>query len=138
MSKLTIARVFWGGLIALAGGLIVLAIAGGVGFAGTAFMTNGSDVVGVQPTSATWVAAMLGIIGAVAIVGGGIAQLVAWIGALVNTAQLPDKTWFLVLLLLGVFGLGFIPMLVYVLAKPDGGATMAPTPQSASNLAKAA
>ena len=61
----------------------------------------------------------MGVFGAIALVGGGVAQLVAWIGALISTAQLEDKTWFLILLLLGIFGLGFIPMLVYVVAGPD-------------------
>ena len=46
--------------------------------------------------------------------------LSAWIGALVNTSALDDKTWFVILLVLGVLSFGFIPMLVYVLAGPDG------------------
>jgi hypothetical protein len=137
MSKLTVARIFWGSLIAIAGGLIVFVIAGGLGFAGTGFIMNGPDVVGVQPTSTTWFAAMLGIFGVAAVVAGGIAQFVAWIGALLNTAQLADRTWFLVLLLLGIFGLGFIPMLVYVLAGTDGTAAAVPTQQSAPELLKA-
>jgi hypothetical protein len=138
MSKLTVARIFWGSLIAIAGGLILFLIAGGLGFAGTAFIMNGPDVVGVQSTSLTWLAALMGMIGVIALVSGGIAQLVAWIGALINTAQLADKTWFLVLLLLGIFGLGFIPMLVYVLAGPDGTAPVAPAPQSTAGMPKPA
>jgi hypothetical protein len=67
-----------------------------------------------------------------------IAQFVAWIGALMNTAQLTDKTWYVVLLLLGIFGPGFIPMLVYVLRGSDGAAAVVPAQQSAPNLAKAA
>jgi hypothetical protein len=55
----------------------------------------------------------------VAFIGGSIAGLVAWIGALLNTAQLEDKAWFLVLLLLGIFSFGFIAMLAYVIAGPD-------------------
>jgi hypothetical protein len=54
--------------------------------------------------------------------GGATGQLVAWIGAVINTAQLQDKTWFLVLLLLGVLSFGFIAMVFYVLAGPDGAA----------------
>ena len=81
------------------GGLIVLLIGGGLGFAGTTWIMNRHDVVGVHATSTTWLAAVMGIIGVIALVGGGVAQLVAWIGALINTAQLADKTWFVVLLL---------------------------------------
>jgi hypothetical protein len=36
-----------------------------------------------------------------------VAHFVAWIGAVLNTAQLPDKTWFVVLLVVGLLGLVF-------------------------------
>jgi hypothetical protein len=45
---------------------------------------------------------------------------VAWIGAVLNTAQLPDKTWFVVLLVVGLLGLVFIATVAYVIAGPDG------------------
>ena len=138
MSKITVARLFWGSLIASAGGLILFVIAGWLGFAGTRWITNGPDVVGVQPTSTTWLAVTMGVFGAIALVGGGVAQLVAWIGALISTAQLGDKTWFLILLLLGIFGLGFIPMLVYVVAGPDGTTTAAPVQGSTTEMPKPA
>ena len=53
----------------------------------------------------------------------------AWIGAVVNTSRLEDKTWFVVLLVLGLLSFGFIAMLVYILAGPDGTAT---TPQASA------
>jgi hypothetical protein len=52
---------------------------------------------------------------------------VAWIGALVNTAQLDDKVWFIVLLVLGIWNLGVIAMIAYVIAGPD--AMRAPAPR---------
>lgn len=114
----------------------MLVIAGGIGFAGTAFIWRGPDIVGVQPTPTTWVAATTGLIAVLALIGGALGQFVAWIGALMNTAQLTDKTWFMVLLLLGLFGLGFVPMLVYVLAGPDGmPAATAAGPQPISSAA---
>jgi hypothetical protein len=58
-------------------------------------------------------------------IGGVIGQFVAWIGAVLGTAQLEDKTWFLVLLLLGVFSFGFVAMLAYVIAGPDGATSAA-------------
>jgi hypothetical protein len=51
------------------------------------------------------------------------AQFVAWIGAVLNTAQLVDKTWFVVLLVAGLVSLGFVATLAYVLAGPDGEKT---------------
>jgi H+/Cl- antiporter ClcA len=130
MSNLTILRIFWGSLGAIAAGLAVLAIAAGLGFATTGFTWRGPDIVGVQPTSTTWLAASVGIIAVLALFGGALGQFVAWVGALVNTAQLQDKVWFLVLLLLGLVGLGFVPMLVYVLAGPDATARVAPVQQA--------
>ena len=62
----------------------------------------------------------LAIVGVLAIIGGSIAGLVAWIGALLNTAQLNDKAWFVALLLLGIWNLGFIALIAYVIAGPDG------------------
>ena len=138
MSKATVTRVFWGSLIVIAGGLVLLAISGGLGFAGTEFIMRGPDVVGVQPTSLTWMAGSFAIVAVVALISGGVAQFVAWVGALLNTAPLTDKTWFLVLLLLGIFGLGFIPMLLYVLAGPDGTATTAPAAESPAELPRVA
>jgi hypothetical protein len=50
---------------------------------------------------------------------------VSWIGALVNTAQLVDKTWFIVILVLGLFSFGLVAMIAYVIAGPDGTAQTA-------------
>lgn len=56
---------------------------------------------------------------------GGLVQLAAWIGTLVNTYRLEDKTWFAVVLagaMLGLaFGLlGFATMVAYLISGPDG------------------
>jgi hypothetical protein len=45
---------------------------------------------------------------------------VAWIGAVLNTAHLPDKTWFVVLLVVGLLGFVFIATIAYMIAGPDG------------------
>ena len=41
-------------------------------------------------------------------------------GALLNTAQLEDKTWFIVLLVLGLLSFGLVAMIAYVIGGPDG------------------
>jgi hypothetical protein len=53
-------------------------------------------------------------------IGGAIGGLVSWIGALLNTAQLEDKTWFIILLVLGLLSFGLFAMIAYVIAGPDG------------------
>ena len=88
---------------------------------------DGADVTGFQPSSMTPTAIGMALLGVLAIIGGSLGQFVAWIGAVVNTARLDDKTWFVVLLVLGLLSFGFIAMLVYVLAGPDGTAP-APAP----------
>ena len=47
----------------------------------------------------------------------------SWIGALLNTWRLDSKTWFAILLLLGLFNLGFFAMIAYLIAGPDGTAS---------------
>jgi len=64
-------------------------------------------------------------LGGLAAVGGVIAGLVAWIGAVLNTWQLDSKAWFVALVLLGIFNFGFIAMIAYVIAGPDGKAAAA-------------
>lgn len=46
--------------------------------------------------------------------------LVSWIGALLNTAELENKSWFLLLLVLGLLRFGIVAMLAYIVgAGPD-------------------
>jgi len=120
MTKSTVTRLFVGGIVAVVAGLILTIAAFLIAVFSGAFMVEGPDVVGINPTPQAWTFVILGTIGVLALVGGSIAGLVAWIGALLNTAQLPDKAWFIVLLLLGLFSFGFIAMVAYVIAGPDG------------------
>ena len=118
MSKSTITRTFIGSLVALAGGLLLLLTAGGIAYANGNFIMDGPDVVGVQSVPGGWALILLAVVGLLAMIGAAIAQFVAWIGALINTAQLQDRTWFIVLLVCGLLGFGFIPMVIYLVAGP--------------------
>ena len=120
MSKSTVTKLFVGGLIAVVGGIILAAAAIGVAFANGAFVMTGPDVTGINPSGFTATLIVLITLGTLAIVGGAISQFVAWIGAVINTARLEDKMWFILLLVLGLLSFGFIAMLVYILAGPDG------------------
>ena len=120
MSKAIVTKLFLGGIVAAITGILVAFIAVWGAFAGGVFQMDGPDVTGVNfsPFAALMLALAVG--GLLAVIGGGIAGLVSWIGALLNTAELDDKTWFLLVLVLGIFNFGFIAMIVYVLAGPDG------------------
>jgi hypothetical protein len=127
MSKATVTRLFIGSLIGFTAGAVVAITAVGLAFANNVFVTSGSDIVGVRGGALAWSLLGLGLAGGLAIVGGMISGLVAWIGALLNTWGLESKTWFAVLLLTGIFNFGFIAMIAYVLAGPDGRASVAPS-----------
>ena len=131
MSKTTVTRLFIGSLIALAAGAIVAFAAVWLAFANNIFVTSGTDVVGVQASTLAWTLLGVAIVGGVTAMGGLIAGLVAWIGALLNTWQLESKMWFAVLLLTGIFNFGFIAMVAYVIAGPDGTSVDAPRAASA-------
>ena len=120
MTKSTVTKIFIGSLVAIAGGVVLLAAGLILAYINGTFIMRGPDVVGIHPSAFTWSMAGLAVVGILAILGGALAQFVAWIGAVLNTSRLDDKTWFIVLLVLGLLSFGFIAMLVYLIAGPDG------------------
>ena len=120
MTRTTVTRLFVGGIAALVAGLVLGFAAVWAAYAGGALVTDGPDVVGVNGSSFAWAMVGLVLVGLVAIVGGAIVGLVSWVGALLNTAQLEDKTWFVLLLVLGLLSFGFVATIAYVIAGPDG------------------
>ena len=130
MSKRTIDRLFAGSLACLLVGVVLVLVTVAAFLCTATWTTSGTQVtqfeVNQGVTWTLWIAVVGGILAAV----GGLGQLVAWIGALVNTARLEDKLWFIVLLVTGIFSFGFIAMLVYVLIGPDGTAMAGPRASS--------
>jgi len=120
MSKTTVIKLFIGSGIAIIAGTIAGFLAVGLALANHVFVTAGADVVGVHGSALAWSLLGLGIAGGVTIAAGLISGLASWIGALLNTWQLESKTWFAVLLLLGIFNFGFFAMIAYLIAGPDG------------------
>ena len=120
MSKASITRLFISGLIAALAGAVLVIVAVAVALANGVFVMNGSEIVDVNATGLAWAMLALGIVGGLTVIGGAIAGLISWIGALLNTAQLTNKGWFVGLLLLGIFNFGFIAMIAYLIAGPDG------------------
>jgi hypothetical protein len=120
MSKPTITRFFVGGIVAVVAGFVIAIMAVIGAWSGNVLTMDGPDVTGIRqsPYAATMLALL--VVGGVAMIGGAVAGLVSWIGALLNTAQLEDKAWFVVLLVLGLFSFGFVAMIAYVIAGPDG------------------
>jgi hypothetical protein len=119
MSKSVITRLFVGGLVAVIAGVVAATFCVFWAFASGGFVVSGHDVVGVNGTGFTWTLIALIVGSGFVILGGIIAGIVAWIGALLNTVQLSDKTWFVLLLVLGLLSFGFFAMVAYVIAGPD-------------------
>jgi hypothetical protein len=122
MSKATVTRLFIGSGIAIVSGAIVAIAAVWLAIANNVFVMAGPDITGISGGALAWSLLALGILGGLTVAGGFIGGLVSWIGALLNTWQLESRTWFAVLLLLGIFNLGFFAMIAYLLVGPDGRA----------------
>ena len=120
MSKKNVTRLFVGALVAVGAGVVLGIVALWAALASDAIDVGGNDVIDVNGGSGAWTALGLVIVGSLAIVGGSIAAVVSWIGALLNTWQLQDKMWFASLLGLGLLGFGVVAMIAYVVAGPDG------------------
>lgn len=124
MSKAIVTRLFVAAVLAVVVGLVIVVGAGMAALAEGAVTIGGPTVVTVNGTAFAGTLGWL-LLGAVAIAAGALAAIASWIGALLNTAQLEDKTWFVALLVLGLFSLGWAAMAAYVLAGPDSAKDVA-------------
>jgi hypothetical protein len=119
MTKSLIVKLFWGSLIGLVAGLVLVGVTGALAIGNDIFVMSGPDVTGIRSGILSWTLLGLMVLAILILLFAAVAHFVAWIGAVLNTAQLPDKTWFVVLLVVGVLGLVFIATLAYVIAGPD-------------------
>lgn len=138
MNKALITKIWLAGLVAIGVGLVIAAAGTGVllGLGGH-FVWRGSDIVGFTPSfnAEFWTGVGLISGGGLMLIGGMLTQFVAWIGALLNTWQIADKLWFVLLLVLGLLRFELVIMLIYVLAGPDGLAPSRPATPGGSTLA---
>lgn len=110
---------------------VALIVAGSAGSIAVAIwaLVNGAITFGgsqfVTVNAGPFAGAIVGLIVASLLTGiGTAAAVVAWAGALLNTARLDDKAWFTALLVLGLISLGWLALIAYVLYGPDS--TQAP------------
>lgn len=136
MAKTTIVKTWFAGLIGFAGGLLLVgvSIALMLTLGGTFTATGSGNSYDFVPANDGFFWTTVGgiVLGSIVVAVGGLIQLAAWVGALVNTYRLPDKTWFTVLVVGGVIGfmfglVGLAAMVAYLIAGPDGYAFQ-PTP----------
>ena len=120
MSKTMIVRIFWSSFIALFAAVMLMVMGGLLLFFSGSLVMDGPDVVGLESDPFAWSMVAIAAFGALVFVAAAAAQLVAWIGAVLNTVELEDKAWFAVLLITGLLGIGLVAMIAYVIAGPDG------------------
>jgi hypothetical protein len=125
MSKLNVTRLFIGSLIAFGSGAVIAIFAIALAIANNVFVMDGNDVVGIHGGALASALIGIAVLGGLAAAGGVVAGFIAWIGAVLNTWQLESKAWFVALVLLGIFNFGFLAMVAYVVAGPDGKAAAA-------------
>ncbi len=126
MSKATVTKLFIGSAITVGAGAVIAIASVWLAIANNVFVMNGQDIVAVQGSALAWLLLGFAVVGGVAFTGGLIGGLVSWIGALLNTSQLDSRAWFIGLLLLGIFNLGVLAMIAYVIAGPDGTTAASP------------
>jgi hypothetical protein len=120
MTRSLIIKLFWGSLLGGVAGLVLLGVSIALAISNNIFVMSGPDVTGVKSGALSWTLLSLMGLAIFVLLFAAVAHFVAWIGAVLNTANLPDKTWFIVLLVLGLLGLVFIATIAYVIAGPDG------------------
>jgi hypothetical protein len=135
MTKRTI-TIWWliGAGVTIVGGLLTLFCSLALVPHIQSLTNNFQPYITFVPDGYFWTLISFIILGCITILAGFIAQFVAWIGAVINTNHLVDKTWFNVLLWGGIvsivlspaFGLGALIwwglMIAYLVGGPDGTA----------------
>jgi hypothetical protein len=130
MTKPTIIKTWLVGLVVVLAGAAIGAIATGVWLAHVVSVTgSGSSYV---PDNFFWTTVAFWWGSGIVAVAGILVQVAAWIGAVVNTHRLEDKTWFNLLLWVGMIGILTSPAfgvgamawwgvtIAYLIAGPDG------------------
>jgi hypothetical protein len=120
MTKPAITRLFIGSIAAFVAAIVLGIFACTWAFANGVFQLDGPDVIGLNSSTTTWWMIGLLVVAGLVVLGSMIGGLVSWIGALLNTSRLDDKTWFILLLVLGLLSFGLVAMVLYVVAGPDG------------------
>ena len=92
------------------------------------FIRNGTDIVAVRDTASAAGLFVLGFVGVLGILIAAATGIAAWIGALLNTAGLERKRWFVAIALLGIINCGLLGVLAYLVAGPTVARRTGPAP----------
>jgi len=136
MEKHTITKIWLVGLFIILTGGVVSAICVGLWLVQVFNITAGHR--SYIPDNFFWTMMTLIQLGGIIAAGGFIAQLVAWIGAVLNSHRLAYKSWFKVIIWVGIVGIVTSPLfglggliwwgvtVAYLIGGPDGMAVKQP------------
>lgn len=122
MTRTVIVRLFVGSLIGAGVGTALFVLAAAVGIGDEVLIMNGPDVVGIRPGALSTMMIVTAGLASLLWMAATVAVVVAWVGAIINTASLPSKTWLVIELVLGLLGLPFVAVLAYVVGRPEATA----------------
>lgn len=127
MSTSRISTLFITAVIAcIVGGILVSA--GWLANPDDVFLRNGTDIVAVRETASAAGLFALGLVGAAVFLVAAATGIAAWIGALLNTAGLPRRRWFVAIAVLGIVNCGLLGVLAYLVAGPTAARRADTTP----------
>jgi len=118
VSKSNVTRLFVGAVLGMILGVLIAFVAVVAAIADGTLTIGGSAIVSINGSGFAG-ALVWFVIAALIVSAASLAAIFSWIGALLNTVKLEDKTWFAVLLVLGLVSLGWVAMVAYVVAGPD-------------------
>jgi hypothetical protein len=118
MSKLTITRLFVGALVGGVAGILVSVISVLAALADGVITIGGPTAVSIKADAFGDLLVWL-VIASLLMTAASLAAIASWVGALLNTYRLEDKTWFIAVLVLGLASFGWVAMIAYVVAGPD-------------------
>jgi hypothetical protein len=119
MPKTVIASLFLGGVGAVVVGLLMAFGSISLGFAAGVYDLDGPTIVGARVTPMGYVMTGLAVTSAIALLGGALAVVVAWAGAMANVIAADHRGWLAWLVLLGLPTCGIAALVVYLLAGPE-------------------
>lgn len=122
MSKATVTRIFIGSMLAVLAGAVLAILTVTLATANDIVAMRDTAIVAVEGGLLSWALLGIGLVAGAVILAGAVGGVAAWIGALLNSAQLESKRWFVSLVVLGMLSVGFLAMIAWLVAGPDGTA----------------
>jgi hypothetical protein len=118
VSKSSITRLFMISAVFVAAGAVIGTAAVITALANGAISIGGTPFISLDPGQIAGAVVWL-VVASILAALGTVGAMASWAAALLNTSRLEDKTWFSMILGLGLVSFGWVAMFLYVLRGPD-------------------